>query len=96
VPEVLGFAQLFVLATAGQVAAEEEVGEGVFVQHPVNAHVAFDDAEVDAVVTGAAAVKFFAATLQDAVAFGEDRFVDVGGLDVQRLQQVKLGLCWEL
>jgi len=69
-PEVFAFGEDFVF-WAGDFAAvaEEEVGEGIFVEDAVDADAGVDDFEVDAVAFGAEAVEFFAAAGDEAEAF---------------------------
>lgn len=85
-------AEGIVFTTAGEVAAVEEVGEGVFVDDAVHADVAFGDGEVDAVVPGAAAVELFAGTVKHAESAGEVGVLYVTRLDVQGFEKLELHL----
>lgn len=89
---MLGLAECLVLAAAGKIAAVEEIGEGVFVQHAMDAHVALIRRKIDAVVARAAAVEFLLATLKQSKARLQGFFFQIGGGNVQRLQNLKLDL----
>ena len=95
-PEVFGFGELFVFAGAGEVAAEEEVLEGVGVHDALDADGLVVGGEVDAVVAGAAAVEFFAFAVEDAEAFGEAAFSEVGFGDVEGFEELELDLGGQL
>lgn len=92
-PEAFGLAEDFVFSGAAEVAAEEEILNGVLVEHAVDADMTALDGEVYAVVASAAAIELGFGTGEDAKFFCEAFFlIDLVGQDVQGFQQRELGL----
>lgn len=92
-PEILGLAESFILATTGEIAAIEKIRQSVFMQHAMDTHMAIFDPEVDAVITGTAAVKLAATgTLKNTKVFFQQGFFEITRLDVQGFKKLELDL----
>lgn len=86
---------MFVFATR-EVAAEEEVLEGVGMDDALDADGLIVGSEVDAVISGSAAVEFFAFAVEDAEAFRKAAFGEVSFGDVEGFEELELDLSGEL